>query len=33
MKQLKLGIMCATFMMLMAGCSKNVSKPNDENEH
>ena len=33
MKQLKLGIICATFMMLMAGCSKNVSNPNDENEH
>jgi len=33
MKQIKLGAICATFMILLAGCSKNVSNPNDENEH
>ena len=33
MKQLKVGIIYAVFMMLMVGCSKDVSKPNDENEH
>ena len=33
MKQLKVGIICAVFMLLMAACSKDVSKPNDENEH
>ena len=33
MKQLKLGIIYAVFMMLLAGCSKLVITPNDENEH
>lgn len=33
MKQLNVGIIYAVFMMLMIGCSKDVSKPNDENEH
>lgn len=33
MKQLKVGIIYAVFMLLVAGCSKDVSKPNDENEH
>lgn len=33
MKQIKLGIIYAVFMMLMVGCSKDVSNPNDENEH
>jgi hypothetical protein len=33
MKQLKVGIIYAVFMMLMVGCSKDVSNPNDENEH
>ena len=33
MKQIKVGIIYAVFMMLMVGCSKDVSKPNDENEH
>ena len=33
MKQIKLGAICAAFIILLAGCSKNVSNPNDENEH
>ncbi len=33
MKQLKVGVIYAVFMMLMVGCSKDVSNPNDENEH
>jgi len=33
MKQLKVGIIFATFLVLMAACSKSVNKPNNENEH
>lgn len=33
MKQLKAGIIFATFLVLMAACSKSVNKPNNENEH
>ena len=33
MKQIKLGAICAALIILLAGCSKNVSNPNDENEH
>ena len=33
MKQIKLGAICAAFMILIGSCSKEVSNPNDENEH
>jgi hypothetical protein len=33
MKKIKLGAICTAFIILLVGCSKNVSNPNDENEH
>ena len=33
MKQIKLGTICCVFMILLGSCSKNVSNPNNENEH